>query len=211
MELITTAGAGTTAVELAASRREGLRLAKPSGLAHRGSSPRATATREEGELLSGARGPLSMPDNVTEIRGNLGHRPPPPPTASKRFVSAVPNPPTNLSAEAKAEWKRIMPELSRTKVVATGDRALLTTYCETWASTRYLAKTKHRMVEAFAQLTDPMEILMAGERIAKVEGAINAKLRLMLPMWQQLLLTPMARLRTPAPKDDGTETREDLD
>lgn len=160
--------------------------------------------------MSGSRGRLSMPDNVRELRGNPGRRQTPP-SSQTQFVSAVPNPPTTLSREALAEWKRITPELGRTQVTSMGDRALLATYCETWASTRYLAKIKQRMVEAFAKLTDPVEILQAGERIAKVEGAINAKIRLMLPMQQQLLLTPVSRLRTPPPKQTENSAEEDLD
>jgi P27 family predicted phage terminase small subunit len=151
--------------------------------------------------VSGARGRLSMPDNVRELRGNPGKRKSPP-NSTERFVAAVPNPPVKLSREALAEWKRITPELGRTKVLSMGDRALLTTYCETWSSTRALTRAQIAAITAVAQLTEPLEILAGWEKVTRIEGAINAKVRLMLPMMQQLLLTPVSRLRTPPPKED---------
>ena len=53
------------------------------------------------------------------------------PTPKFRRVS--PNPPTWLSREAKAEWKRVIPELQRLELVKGEDRAALAAYCETWA------------------------------------------------------------------------------
>jgi P27 family predicted phage terminase small subunit len=159
--------------------------------------------------MSGAHGFLSMPDNVRELRGNPGKRKSPP-NSAERFVAAVPNPPTKLSREALAEWKRITPELGRTKVLSMGDRALLATYCETWSSTRALTRAKTAAITAVTELTNPLEILAGWEKVTRIEGAINAKVRLMLPMMQQLLLTPVSRLRTPPPKPE-VATEEDLD
>ena len=151
-----------------------------------------------------------MPDNVRELRGNPGKRSTPP-SSQNQFVSAIPTPPTNLTTEAKAEWKRITPELGRTKVIAAGDRALLATYCETWASIHHMQKGKRAAIKAVSDLTDPMEILEGWGKVAQIESAINAKVRLMLPMQQQLLLTPVSRLRTPPPKQEKNSAEEDLD
>ncbi|MDP9225839.1 MAG: phage terminase small subunit P27 family, partial [Actinomycetota bacterium] len=41
--------------------------------------------------------------------------------------------PARLSREARAEWKRIAPELERIGLLSNLDRALLTVWCETWA------------------------------------------------------------------------------
>lgn len=54
-----------------------------------------------------------------------------PPPAFKRIP---PNPPTWLSREAKAEWKRVLPGLSRLDLIKPEDRAALVSYCETWAT-----------------------------------------------------------------------------
>lgn len=60
-----------------------------------------------------------------------GGRPVAPPPAFRRIP---PKPPTWLSREAKAEWKRVVPGLSRLDLLKEEDRAALTTYCETWAT-----------------------------------------------------------------------------
>lgn len=49
------------------------------------------------------------------------------------FARSAPMPPGWLSPEAKAEWNRILPELSRMRLVKTVDRSTLAAYCTTWA------------------------------------------------------------------------------
>lgn len=60
-----------------------------------------------------------------------GGRDVPTPPAFKRIP---PNPPSWMSKEAKAEWKRVVPELARLELLKPVDRAALTVYCETWAT-----------------------------------------------------------------------------
>lgn len=55
--------------------------------------------------------------------------PKPPP-----FKRLAPNPPTWLSREAKAEWKRVAPGLERLDLIKPEDRGTLAAYCETWAT-----------------------------------------------------------------------------
>lgn len=50
------------------------------------------------------------------------------------FKRLAPNPPSWLSREAKAEWRRVTPGLTRLDLVKPEDRAALTAYCETWAT-----------------------------------------------------------------------------
>lgn len=50
------------------------------------------------------------------------------------FRRIPPKPPTWLSREAKAEWKRVVPGLSRLELLKEEDRASLAVYCETWAT-----------------------------------------------------------------------------
>lgn len=49
------------------------------------------------------------------------------------FKRLAPNPPTWLSREAKAEWRRIVPGLTRLDLVKPEDRAALASYCQIWA------------------------------------------------------------------------------
>jgi P27 family predicted phage terminase small subunit len=60
------------------------------------------------------------------------------------FVRKAPAPPTWLSAEAKAEWRRVVPQLERLNLLKLEDRAALATYCETWA--RFVQAT--RMIQS---------------------------------------------------------------
>lgn len=60
------------------------------------------------------------------------------------FKRLAPNPPTWLSREAKAEWRRVVPGLVRLDLVKPEDRATLAAYCEVWsrlvAATQDIAK-----------------------------------------------------------------------
>ncbi len=49
------------------------------------------------------------------------------------FARSAPRAPEWLSDEAKAEWRRIVPELGRMRLVKTVDRSTLAAYCTTWA------------------------------------------------------------------------------
>jgi P27 family predicted phage terminase small subunit len=50
------------------------------------------------------------------------------------FRRVAPKPPTWLSREAAAEWRRVVPGLQRLDLLKEEDRATLTAYCETWAT-----------------------------------------------------------------------------
>ena len=71
----------------------------------------------------GERGPLPKPNarrrNAREVTG--------------RVTVAHPTKPRSLSGEAAAEWNRIVPELERSGILSTIDRALLVRYCTAWA------------------------------------------------------------------------------
>lgn len=49
------------------------------------------------------------------------------------FARIAPEPPEWLSAEALAEWKRVVPEMQRLELLKPLDRAALAAYCEIWA------------------------------------------------------------------------------
>lgn len=56
------------------------------------------------------------------------------------FKRLAPTPPTWLSREAKAEWRRVVPGLTRLDLVKPEDRATLAAYCEVWS--RWVAATR---------------------------------------------------------------------
>jgi P27 family predicted phage terminase small subunit len=77
------------------------------------------------------RGRKPVPAAVTAVKGNPGKRkaradPPAPP-------EAAPACPDHLSDAARAEWRRIVPELLAVGVLATVDRAALALYCVAYA------------------------------------------------------------------------------
>ncbi|MGK5529351.1 phage terminase small subunit P27 family [Streptomyces sp. URMC 129] len=144
----------------------------------------------------GARGPIAQPDNVRALRGNPGGRPAP------NRVTATPGAPSApawLDREAKAEWRRVVPELDRLGVLAKVDRGALATYCAAWS----------KFVAA--------EALLSGEELVAERRAGNGPAK--HPGWQvwreaantvsalarELYLTPAARLRAVKPEADDDD------
>jgi len=60
--------------------------------------------------------------------------------AGPAFKRLPPSPPTWLSREAAAEWRRVVPGLTRLDLLKPEDRAVLSAYCETWSV--YVAATR---------------------------------------------------------------------
>ena len=56
------------------------------------------------------------------------------------FSVETPRMPTVLSAAAKREWKRLVPELERAGIIAKVDRALLISWCESVATLEAASK-----------------------------------------------------------------------
>lgn len=87
------------------------------------------------------RTPLPAPLLLLSGRGDgkdsAGRKVAPPPA----FKRLAPNPPTWLSREAKAEWRRIVPGLTRLDLVKPEDRATLAAYCEVWS--RWCSAQQH--------------------------------------------------------------------
>jgi P27 family predicted phage terminase small subunit len=71
----------------------------------------------------GERGPLPKRDAVRRNR-----RP-----STGRVTVSHPSKPRSLTGEAAAEWSRVVPELERSGILSTVDRALLVRYCTAWA------------------------------------------------------------------------------
>ena len=78
----------------------------------------------------GRRGPAPLPTKTLELRGSWRARTrrnePKPPVE-------IPTCPSWLDREAKAEWRRVVPQLKRLGIIARVDRACLTGYCLAWS------------------------------------------------------------------------------
>lgn len=115
------------------------------------------------------------------------------------FTRLPPNAPTWLPAEAKAEWKRVVPELQRLQLLKPIDRAALTAYCLAWDRmvTAQKAIKEHgaTYLDAFGNPKKHPNVLIA--------EAASKELR----AWAgEFGLTPSAEGRVSKPEaDDGEE------
>src|SRR4051812_10277714 len=78
----------------------------------------------------GRRGPPPKPTKLQQLRGNPGKR-----KLNDREPEPAPGTPTVpswLPAEAKAEWRRVVPELGRLRLLSVIDRGTLSAYVLAW-------------------------------------------------------------------------------
>lgn len=59
------------------------------------------------------------------------------------FVRESPEPPSFLGVEARAEWERVVPELTRLRMLSRVTTGSLTNYCEQWEMFVNATKTLH--------------------------------------------------------------------
>lgn len=112
------------------------------------------------------------------------------------FKRAAPNPPTWLSREAKAEWKRVAPGMQRLDLIKPEDRATLAAYCETWA--RFVEATKTVNREGITSL-NPESGRLAVHPAVRVAEAASTQLR---QYANEFGLTPAGE-RNVSKRDDG--------
>ena len=78
----------------------------------------------------GARGPRPEPTAIKQLKGNPGKRPLN--TAEPQPDKTVPVCPAWMNKHAKAEWKRIVPELERLGLLTCIDGGALEGYCQAY-------------------------------------------------------------------------------
>jgi P27 family predicted phage terminase small subunit len=127
----------------------------------------------------GERGPL--PTGYARRR-NKRH------TSGSCVTIARPPMPRTLPEEAKAEWRRVVPELESIGIVATIDRGVLIRYCTAWADWCELARLLERSGKLIKGqkgnlVRNPLWLMKRDAEQAIAELA------------RQLGLTPAARLR----------------
>jgi P27 family predicted phage terminase small subunit len=112
-----------------------------------------------------------------------------------------------LSAEAKAEWRRVAPQLHEIGLLIGLDRALLAAYCAAFARWRLAERTLAEMAER-EPLAGALTIkTVSGNAIQNpVLGVANKAARDMASFAAELGLTPVSRIRLqlkpPLPDDD---------
>lgn len=142
----------------------------------------------------GTRGPVPQPDNVRSLRGNPGgHHAP----ARVKARPSAPNAPDWLDREAKAEWRRVVPELDRIGVLSTIDRAALSAYCSAWS--------KFVQAEKLLQSDDLVAERRSGNGPAKHPGwqIWREAATTVAMLAKELFITPNSRLRSVKPEGDG--------
>ncbi len=116
------------------------------------------------------------------------------------FKRLPPEAPEWLSDEARAEWDRVLPGLTRLDILKEEDRAALAAYCETWAE--FVQAT--RALQEHGSLT----ITAAQGEIPHPAVAIRRNAGAQLRTWaNQFGLTPSAEaaLSTSKGGNDGDE------
>lgn len=116
-----------------------------------------------------------------------------------RFRRTSPLPPEWLSAEARAEWDRVSPELARLDLTKSEDRAALAAYCETWAV--FVSATETIQREGLT--IDAKQGTLPHPAVG-IQRNTGKELR----AWaNQFGLTPVAESKLePADGDDGTDS-----
>jgi P27 family predicted phage terminase small subunit len=124
--------------------------------------------------------------------------------ARPQAVRAVPKCPSWLSAEAKAEWKRITPELERLGILAQIDRALLASYCSTWAKSVSVSRLLDRVEPTAPDPTHP-DRPAGGLRKHPMWSVYVSLSGLLSSLARELGLSPNARARMTVPEPDSTD------
>ncbi len=114
------------------------------------------------------------------------------------FVRSSPSPPSWLGREAKAEWRRIVPELDRLRLLSRVTRASLTAYVETWQT--FVDAT--RLVRSEGLTIDAKQGTLSHPAVG-IQRAAGAELR----KWAtEYGMTPASEQRIKVPEaDNGSE------
>jgi P27 family predicted phage terminase small subunit len=153
----------------------------------------------------GRRGPPPKPTRLKAAAGNPGHRPLNP--AEPRPAVAVPACPTWLPKRAKAEWRRITPELHRLGLVALIDAVALASYCVAVAELEEATRTLEKEGRVSVWVLFDKQGVKVGERL-KAHPAVAMQrdaARLVKQFVGEFGLTPASRTRVSGSKagDDG--------
>lgn len=135
---------------------------------------------------------ISGRGNGTDAGGRKVKTPP-------NFKRIAPKPPTWLTREAAAEWRRVVPGLQRLDLLKEEDRGTLVAYCETWAT--FVQATRDLKAARSLTMLNPM-----GMRVARPEVAIARNAAKELRAFSNLFgLSPSAEMALGKVTDDDGE------
>ena len=150
------------------------------------------------------RGRKPKPSYLKLVTGNPGRRPLNLAEA-KPSMGGLPQPPAELSDDARNEWRRVARQLHKAGLLATLDRAALAAYCMAWARWRAAEKALAAMAEQ-DPLTGGLLIKTSnGNAIQNpLVGIANKAAAAMVRFAAEFGMTPSARSRIEAtPADDA--------
>jgi len=123
------------------------------------------------------------------------------------YVRSAPLPPTWLGTEAKAEWKRIVPELERLRLLSRVTRASLVAYCETWQSYVVATQEVHEHGLTRLRITTRRDGTTVEEHVTNPAVMEQRQNSAELRRWAtEYGMTPASEQKVKAPEvDDGNE------
>jgi P27 family predicted phage terminase small subunit len=105
------------------------------------------------------------PSKLKKLAGNPGRRPLP---KEPELALGVPTCPGWLSKEAKEEWKRIVPQLKKARLLVLIDRVALAAYCQAWAE---LAQATEMLDREGRIIEQPVVSSATGKKTGAVKKA----------------------------------------
>lgn len=152
------------------------------------------------------KGRKPRPTHLKLVTGNPGKRPlnraEPKPAAA-----GLPQPPAELSGDARNEWRRVAQQLHQAGLLATLDRAALAAYCQAFARWRQAERALAAMAEKDAVTGGLLIKTSNGNAIQNpLVGIANKAAAAMVRYAAEFGMTPSARSRIEAaPRDDGAK------
>jgi P27 family predicted phage terminase small subunit len=141
----------------------------------------------------GRRGPAPQPTAFKVLNGNPGKRALP--TAEPKPDLAEPFMPAWLDAEARAEWRRIVPILLNMGVLTIADGAALACYCQAYS----------RLGQALKELEDGSTFVSPKTMVEHAKPAVQVVQQCMVTIkafCQEFGMTPSARSRMTVASDE---------
>jgi len=141
-----------------------------------------------------------VPTALKILAGNPGKRRLP--EHEPQAKPAAPPMPDGMSAAAKAEWRRLVPELVALGVLTSIDRAALVGYCEAWST--YL-RANLELAKPDAPL---VQTTTGGDSLSAWLRVRSAAAKEMRDFATEFGLTPASRTRVAATKPKDPDVRE---
>ena len=147
----------------------------------------------------GLRGPAPKPTAIRRAQGNPGKRP---------FEDTEPRPlvvepgcPAHLDAEARLEWRRLVPILLRMRVLTEADGFALANLCQAYST---MVKAQQQLSKTGLLMKTPSGYVQQSPLL----GIVNSCMETITRLSREFGLTPAARTRVRAEPPDEDEMSE---